>query len=175
MTYRFFELSYKRIVGILYSDEDKIINPYNPKNLHMKNYFTSKYLNQMTNILNFCRLNDIKVVLIKQAYYIEPNYQKKLESLSNEEILDKLLVYHKETNRDNKSLFWIYTNLILNNILNKIKLKNPDVIIVDPTNELYASGKDKSFYEDGIHLTAHGNEIIANKIFKSIKKFIIIN
>ena len=24
MTYRFFELSYKRIVGILYSDEDKL-------------------------------------------------------------------------------------------------------------------------------------------------------
>ena len=175
MTYRFFELSYKRIVGILYSDEDKIINPYNPKNLHMKNYFTSKYLNQMTNILNFCRLNDIKVVLIKQAYYIEPNYQKNLESLSNEEILDKLLVYHKETNRDNKSLFWIYTNLILNNILDEIKLKNPDVIIVDPTSELYASVKDKHFHKDGIHLTARGNEIIANKIFKSIKKFIIIN
>ena len=77
MTYRFFELSYKRIAGILYSNEDKIINPYNPKNLHMKNYFTSKYLNQMTNILNFCRLNNIKVVLIKQAYYIEPSYQKK--------------------------------------------------------------------------------------------------
>ena len=172
MTYRFFELSYKRIVSILYSDEEKIINPYNPKNLHLKNYFTSKYLNQMTNILNFCRLNDIKVVLIKQAYYIEPVYQKNLQSLSNAEILDKLMVYHKETNRDNKSLFWIYTNLILNNILDEIKLKNQDVIIVDPINELYTGTKDKSFHEDGIHLTAHGNEIIANQIFKSIKKFI---
>jgi len=175
MTYRFFELSYKRIVSILYSDEDKIISPYNPKNLHLKNYFTSKYLNQMTNILNFCRLNDIKVVLIKQAYYIEPIYQKNLQSLSNAEILDKLMVYHKETNRDNKFLFWIYTNLILNNILDEIKLKNQDVIIVDSINELYAGAKDKSFYEDGIHLTAHGNEIIANKIFKSIKKFITTN
>jgi len=175
MTYKFFELSYKRIVSILYNDEDKIVDPYNPKDLHLKNYFTSKYLNQMTNILNFCRLNDIKVVLIKQAFYIEPSYQKNLESLSNGEILDKLLVYHKEKNRDKLSLFWIYTNLILNNILDEIKLKNPDVIIVDPTDELYVSSKDKFFYEDGIHLTAQGNEIIAKKIFKSIKKFIITN
>ena len=175
MTYRFFELSYKRIVSILYSDEEKIVNPYNPKHLHLKNYFTSKYLNQMTNILNFCRLNDIKVVLIKQAYYIEPTYQKNLRSLPNTEILDKLMVYHKATNRDNQSLFWIYTNLILNNILDEIKLKNQDVIIVDPINELYAEAKDKSFYEDGIHLTARGNEIIADQIFNSIKKFITPN
>ena len=129
----------------------------------------------MTNILNFCRLNDIKVVLIKQAYYIEPSYQKNLESLSNDEILDKLLVYHKETNRDKLSLFWIYTNLILNNILDEIKLKNPDVIIIDPTDELYVGPKDKFFYEDGLHLTVQGNEIIAEKIYKSIKKFIITN
>ena len=169
MTYRFFELSYKRIATIIY-DEDKIINPYNPKNLHLKNYFTSKYLNQMTNILSFCRSNGVKLVLIKQAYYIDLSYQKNLESLSNDEILDKLLVYHKETNKDKRSLFWIYTNLILNNILDEIKLNNPDVIIVDPTDELYAHEKNKSFYEDGIHLTSHGNEIIAEEILKSIKK-----
>jgi len=172
MTYRFFELSYKRIVSILYSDENKIINPWNPKSMHLKNYFTSKYFNQMTNILKFCRSNDIKVVLIKQAYYIEPIYQKNLQSLSNTEILDKLMVYHKEANRDNSSLFWIYTNLILNNTLDEIKLKNQDVIIVDPIKELYAGPKDKYFYEDGIHLNAHGNEIIANEIFKSIKEFV---
>ena len=94
---------------------------------------------------------------------------------SNDEILDKLLVYHKETNKDKRSLFWIYTNLILNNILDEIKLKNPDVIIIDPTDELYVSSKDKFFYEDGIHLTVQGNEIIAEKIYKSIKKFIITN
>ena len=175
MTYRFFELSYKRIVSKLYSDEDKIINPYDPKSLHLKNYFTSKYLNQMTNILNFCRQNDIKVVLIKQAYYIEPSYQKKLQSSSNAEILNKLMIYHNDTKRDNKSLFWIYTNLILNNILDEIKLKNNDVIIVDPINELYTGTKDKSFHEDGIHLNAHGNEIIADNIFKSIKQLLNTN
>ena len=79
------------------------------------------------------------------------------------------------TSSDNSSLFWIYTNLILNNILDEIKLKNQDVIIVDPINELYDGAKDQSFYEDGIHLTVRGNEIIANKIFKSIEKFIITN
>ena len=63
---------------------------------------------------------------------------------------------------------WLYT-------IDEIKLKNPDVIIIDPTDELYVSPKDKFFYEDGIHLTAQGNEIIAEKIYKSIKKFIITN
>ena len=170
MTYRFFQLSYKRILSVLHNEEDKIVNPYDPKNLHLKNYFTSKYLNQMANILNFCRLNNIKVVLIKEAHYIEPSYQKSLESLSNDEIVNKLLVYHKETNRNKKSLFWIYTNLILNNILDEIKLKNPDVVIVDPTEELYSLDKDKYFSKDGIHLTLHGNEIVADKIMQSIMR-----
>ncbi len=171
MTYRFFELSYKRIAAIIY-DEGKIISPYNPKNLHLKNYFTSKYLNQMTNILNFCRLNDVRVVLIKQAYFIDPIYQKNLKLLSNDEILDKLLVYHKETSRDKKSLFWIYTNLILNNILDEMKLNNPDLIVVDPTDKLYSFEKDKFFYKDGIHLTPQGNAVIAEEILKSIKNII---
>ena len=126
----------------------------------------------MTNILNFCRLNDIRVVLIKQAYFIDPIYQKNLKLLSNDEILDKLLVYHKETSRDKKSLFWIYTNLILNNILDEMKLNNPDLIVVDPTDKLYSFEKDKFFYKDGIHLTSQGNAVIAEEILKSIKNII---
>ena len=93
-----------------------------------------------------------------------------MESLSNDEIVDKLLVYHKETNRNKKSLFWIYTNLILNNILDEIKLKNPDVVIVDPTEEFYSLDKDKYFSKDGLHLTSRGNEIVADKIMLSIMK-----
>ena len=106
------------------------------------------------------------------AYFIDPIYQKNLKLLSNDEILDKLLVYHKETSRDKKSLFWIYTNLILNNILDEMKLNNPDLIVVDPTDKLYSFEKDKFFYKDGIHLTPQGNAVIAEEILKSIKNII---
>ena len=86
------------------------------------------------------------------------NYRTQLEKFDSNSIEE----YKADINR-----FMIELSQI-----DEIKLKNPDVIIVDPTNELYASGKDKYFYKDGIHLTAHGNEIIANKIFKSIKNLL---
>ena len=65
------------------------------------------------------------------------------------------MVYDKENYRNKTDLFWIYTNLILNNILDETKLKNQDVIIVDPINELYTGMKDKSFHEDGIQSAAN--------------------
>ena len=170
MTYRFFELSYKRIVSKFYSHENKIVDPYIPTNFHLKNYFTSKYINQMTNILSFCRSRGIRVVFIKQGFYIDPTYQKNLKALPNEEIIEKLMVYNKESKRGKIDLFWIYTNLILNNALEKIKTENKDAIIVDPTDKLYSFKKEKNFLNDGLHLTSNGNEIIADEIMKSIMK-----
>ena len=124
----------------------------------------------MTNILNFCSSQGIKVVFIKQGYYIDPAYQKSLEVLPNEEIVEKLMRYNKESKRDKIGLFWIYTNLILNNALEKIKTENKDAIIVDPTDKLYSFKKEKNFLNDGLHLTSNGNEIIADEIMKSIMK-----
>ena len=51
--------------------------------------------------------------------------------------------------------------------LDKIKLEYPDVIVVDPTEEIYTHEKEINFL-DNIHLTPHGNEIIANNIMFSI-------
>ena len=170
MTYRFFQLSYKRILSKFYSKENKIVNPYDPTTFHLKNYFTSKYINQMNNILNFCSSKNIKVILIKQGFYIDIPFQKKLETLSDEKILQKLMVYDKENNRNKIDLFWMYTNIILNNSLDKIKAENPKVIIVDPTSRLYNDEKEIFFFDDGLHLKSEGNEIIADEIFKSIMK-----
>ena len=170
MTYRFFQLSYKRILSKFYSKENKITNPYNPSAFHLKNYFTSKYINQMKNILNFSNSKNIKVILIKQGFYIDIPFQKSLETLSNEKILQKLMVYDKENYRNKTDLFWIYTNIILNNSLDKIKAKNSNVIVVDPTRRLYNAEKDFFFFTDGLHLKSEGNEIIADEIFKSIMK-----
>ena len=93
----------------------------------------------MTNILNFCRSRGIKVVFIKQGHYIDPTYQKSLEVLPHEEIIEKLMTYNKETERDSIDLFWIYTNLILNNALEKLKSENDEVVLVDPIDRLYSS------------------------------------
>ena len=126
----------------------------------------------MTNILNFCRSQGIRVVFIKQGFYIDPVYQKSLKVLPNEKIIEKLMIYNKESKRNKIDLFWIYTNLILNNALEKIKTENKDVIIVDPTDKLYSFKKEKNFVNDGLHLTSNGNEIIADEIMKSIMKTI---
>ena len=189
MAYRFLELSFKRIVSLAQIDKNKIVSPYNLRPMHLKNYFTSKYLNQMNNIVSFCKKNSIKVVLIKQGFYpvyTDLKYQESLSKNSNSEIIEKLLNYHKEINvtklRSNqdqltndsltleqkiiKDLFWIYTNIILNNILDEVKLKNPEIVVVDPTNKL--KSETSNFFKDGLHLTSSGNEVIAESILKSI-------
>ena len=169
MTYRFIDLASKRIVSILYSDENKIISPYSPSTYHSKNYFTSKYINQMNNIINFCRNNNIKVVLIKQPLYIDLEYQKNLRNLSKKEILDKLLTYQKEKKRDKIELFWMYTSAIINKSLDEIKLNNPDIILVNPIEKIFKYKKEINFIDnDNVHLTSHGNEIVAEEIMLSI-------
>lgn len=167
MTYRFIELAGKRIVSKIYVNENKIINPYSASAYHSKNYFTSKYINQIDNIINFCRNNNIKVVLIKQPKYIDLEYQKVISKLSKEEILNKLFTYQKEKKRDKVDLFWMYTSEIINKSLDEIKINNPDIILVDPIEEILKSKKEINFSDD-VHLTSHGNEIVAEKIMLSI-------
>ena len=127
--------------------------------------------------------------LIKQGFYpvyTELEYQKSLDLIPNTQIIEKLLNYHKETNvtklrieQDQlaignltseqkilKDLFWIYTNIILNNILDEVKLKNPEIVVVDPTKKL--KNETNNFFKDGLHLTSSGNEVVAESILKSI-------
>ena len=96
MTYRFVDLSYRRVLSWLYKDESKIVDPYNPKNFHLINYFEFKYINQITNIINFCKKNNIKVILVKEAHYLDPVYQKSLKTLSKKELLERLIKYDKQ-------------------------------------------------------------------------------
>ena len=170
MTYRFVDLSYRRMVSWLYKAESKIVDPYNPKAFHLINYFEFKYINQITNIINFCKKNNIKVILIKEAYYLDPDYQKSLKNLNKEELLTKLINYHKQKGENKEKLFWMYTNAILNNALDEVKKQNPDIIVVDPTDKLYMNAKNINFTNDGNHLTNSGHEIVANEIYNSIIK-----
>ena len=167
MTYRFLDLASKRVLSLFYDKENKILSPYDSNTYHFKNYFVSKYENQLKNIINFSKKNNIKVVLVKQAHYLNIDQQKKLKLLSKEQVINKLLNYNKEKSNNKINLFWSYTNAILNKSLDKIKLEYPDVIVVDPTEEIYAYEKEINFL-DNIHLTSHGNEIVPKNIMFSI-------
>ena len=174
MTFRFIDKTFLRIISLFYNRENKIVNPYDSQTFHLKNYFTNKYINQMTNIINFCKKKGIKVILVKQAHFINPTYQKKIKSLSKDETLNKLLNYHKSKKFNKNDLFWIYTNRILNKSLDEIKKNNPEVIIVDPIDKLFDSKKSINFI-DGIHLNYSGHQIVAEEVLKSIKPLFLKN
>ena len=66
-------------------------------------------------------------------------------------------------------MFWIYTNALLNNYMDKIKEDFNEVIIVDPTQKLYSMEKEKNFLKDGNHLNNNGHIILAEEIYRKIK------
>ena len=176
MTYRFLSLSYNRAISLFLDDENKIISPFNPRNFHSIEYFQNGYKDQILRINSYCKEKDIRLVLIKQAFFINPDMQKKINSLSKEEIIQKLKNYNKENNHFNKkSLFWMYTNAILNKNLDEIVANDGNITLVDPTTSLYAKNKLDFFQKDGLHLNNKGNQIIANKIFENLMFNKLIN
>ena len=167
MTYRFMNLAYNRMISLLVDDSNKIISPFNPKNFHSKKYFQSGYKDQILRINSYCEEKGIKLVLVKQAFYINPDMQNKINLLSKEDIIIKLLNYNKKKDYfDKQNLFWMYTNAILNKNLDEIEAKN--ITIIDPTKILYKKDKKDFFQKDGLHLSENGNRIIAEKIFDGL-------
>ena len=141
MTYRFMNLMYNRIISYFLDDENRIVSPFNPKNFHSKKYFEDGYKDQILRINSYCEEKGIKLILVKQPFYIDPSMQNKINALSKEEIIKRLTRYKKEENYKNKeNLFWIYTNAILNKNLDEIKVENIEV--VDPTSILYSKNKE---------------------------------
>ena len=171
MTFRFLDLSMKRIIFISSKDASKIVNPTNESLLHSLNYFKEKYHNQLANIANVSREKDIKIVLIKEPYYLDLKLQNEINKLSREELLDKLTKYQKEDYEDKKILFWAYTNALLNSIFDDIQKNYKNVLVVDPTILLYNEKKEKNFLADGNHLTNNGHFIVAKEIYKKIEKY----
>ena len=169
MTYRFLSLSYNRALSFLLDEENKIISPFNSRNFHSIKYFQNGYKDQIRRINSYCKEKGVKLVVIKQAFFIDLDMQKNINSLSKEEIIDKLINYNKENDYSNiKNLFWMYTNAILNKNLDEIAAKDENITLVDPTKSLYAKNKLDFFQKDGLHLNLQGNQVIANKIFESL-------
>ncbi len=167
MSYRFINLAYNKSVSLLLDNENKIISPFDPTHFHSKKYFQNGYKDQILRINSYAEKKGIKLVLIKQAYFINPNLQAEINLLSKEEIIEKLINYNTEINYpSNVDLFWIYTNAIMNKNLDEINSNN--IIVVDPTPLLYAKNKKDFFQKDGLHLIENGNKIIAEEIFKNL-------
>ena len=169
MTYRFLSLSYNRALSLLLDEENKIISPFNPRNFHSIKYFQNGYKDQIRRINSYCKERGFKLVVIKQAFFINLDVQKNINSLSKEEIIDELISYNKEKEYPNvKNLFWMYTNAILNKNLDELAAEDDSITLVDPTKSLYAKNKLDFFQKDGIHLNLQGNQVIANKIFENL-------
>mgnify|MGYP001319914701 FL=1 len=169
MTYRFLSLAYNRAISLFLDDKNKIISPFNPRNFHSIKYFQNGYKDQILRINSYCKEKGIKLVLVKQAFFIDTDMQKIINSLSKEKIIKELINYNYEKNYSNKKdLFWMYTNAILNKSLDEIAAENENITLVDPTKNLYAKKKLDFFQKDGLHLNFKGNQVIANKIFESL-------
>ena len=115
------------------------------------------------------------MILVKQAFFIDLNLQKAINSLSKDELIGKLINYKNEKEYANKTdLFWIYTNAILNKSMDELASIDKNIFIADPTPDLYSKNKIDFFQKDGIHLNEKGNFIIANEIYKSLVSFKLI-
>ena len=164
-----FRLLYKIYKKILSSNIDtkKIISPFNEKIEHNIYYFLEQYFNTIKQIVDHADKNEIKVILIKQAFYINPEVQKIIREKTLDNLIDTLqnLREIKTFDLSYKDMFWIVTITILNKQLEKFNhYKN--VVVVDPIYDLIENKKN---FEDFLHLTDKGNYILANSIFKKIK------
>jgi|TARA_B110000211_G_scaffold234608_1_gene305079 hypothetical protein len=169
MTFRLLFKINRKIISQTISS-DIIISPYNDKISHNLFYFKEQYAKTLEEIILSSEKNGIKVVLIKQPFYIDPSIQKKLKNKSIDELLETLkkvrsldfygLDYHDS--------FWMLTNEILNKNIDKfIDYKN--VIIVDPIDEML---QDENNFYDMNHLRSKGNKVLAKQIFIKIKDLI---
>ena len=127
MTYRFLSLACNRTLSLLLDDKNKIISPFNPRNFHSIKYFQNGYKDQILRINSYCKEKGIKLVLIKQAYFIDPDL-KNIYSLSKDELIKKLINYNTEQEFTDKiELFWTYTNAILNKNLDEIAAEDKNI------------------------------------------------
>ncbi len=167
MTFRIMYKIYNKILSASI-DSKKIISPYDQKIEHNIYYFKNQYFDTLNQIIELAKKSGIKVVLIKQAIYIEPEAQKIVEKKS----LDDLVKSLENIRQNNKQYFnysdnfWILTVNILNKQIDKFKTFN-NVVVIDPVKNLL---KDKNNFVDYLHLTQKGNKVLADEIFKELKK-----
>jgi lysophospholipase L1-like esterase len=156
---------YKRIINVT-TNTNFLKSPYGSVGISQE-YLNSGYKNSLIEIIKFCEKNNIKVILVKQAYYFNPNISAEIDNFSISQLVEiyKNDYLIKKYNVEETANFWLILGTILNKKLDE--LKNFDnVIIVNPIPKLL---QDKSNFTDYLHLTPQGNFVLANEIYKSIK------
>ncbi len=180
MTYKFLKKIFLRMTEADFGTP----HPTDPtRSINMK-YFEEEYLNLLEQINSFSKINNTRLILIKQIYYINPPIQKKLEQNTLEENLLKLKNYHnfdieKNTTKKLSELekfnnYFMLTNTILNQQLDKIKDKHKDILVVDILDEFYTYDSKTMTY-DGYHLKKEGNKKIARGILEVLKNEVLKN
>ena len=176
MSYRFFNLSTKRLSGILFDNKKKLIkNPHRQNVFHSPEYFKSIYKMQIENIIDYSIKNNIKVFLVKQPIDISPDIYKQIKDKNINELIDKFIAYEEfygiKTNDLEK--FNIYSNKILNKNLDLIKEKYEQIVVVDTIEKFIKNNsKQKIFLQDKLHYKQAGSDLMADQIFNTIIKYL---
>ena len=157
---------YKRSSN-LFLNKIYLKSPISDKGISKK-YLLSGYKDSLLEIINFSKKKNIKVILVKFAYYFNSELISDIDNYTAEDLVKKYEndYFIKKYNLDETVNFWAVMGGILNKNLEELG-DHENVIIVDPVKELL---KTNSNFTDYIHLTSQGNSILAQKIFKEINK-----
>ncbi len=165
MTYKLLFKIYKKILN-LSIQSNFFATPFGGSGISEK-YLIEGYKNSLIEIVKFAKDKNIKVILVKQAYYFEPNIILELNNYSIRNLLEE---YKNNTFKDKYKLndeinFWSVMGTVLNKNIDELKNFN-NVVIVDPVKDLVNSGDN---FTDYLHLTPKGNQILASNIYKKIQ------
>ena len=169
MSYRLMQKVYNKFFSFTI-DSKKIVSPYNKKVMHNMYYFEKQYPETINQIVDYAKKFNIKVVLIKQAIYIDPEVQKIIKGKDLNELIDllKRIRTNSEFKMKYKDIFWILTISILNKQLDNFE-NTKNVKIVDPIDALM---KSKSNFTDYLHLSVNGNKVLSEEIYKKVENFL---
>ena len=169
MSYRLMQKVYNKFFSFTI-DSKKIVSPYNKKIWHNIYYFEKQYPETINQIVEYANKFNIKVVLIKQAIYIDPEVQKIIRGKDLNELIDLLqrIRTNSEFKMKYRDIFWILTISILNKQLDNFE-NTKNVKIVDPIDALM---KNKSNFTDYLHLSVNGNKVLAEEIYKEVENFL---
>lgn len=169
MSYRLMQKIFNKFLSFTI-DSKKIVSPYDKKVNHNIYYFEKQYPETINQIIDYANRFNIKVVLIKQAIYIDPKVQKIMKGKDLNELIDlfREIRTNSEFKMEYKDIFWILTVSILNKHLDSFE-NTKNVKIVDPFDALM---KNKNNFTDYLHLSVNGNKVLAEEIYKKVKNFL---
>ena len=164
MIYRLMFKTYKRFLN-LNLRSNYLKSPFDKKGVS-EEYLRTGYVNSLIEIIEFSKQKNIKVILIKQAYFFEDNIIEKINNFSIDELIKlyKDDFFIKNYKLDEAVNFWSVIGTVLNKKLDGLENYN-NVQIVDPIKSLISSKKN---FVDYLHLTPKGNEVLASEIAKLI-------